>query len=164
MFEVLILFFILAVLTINNYVINGKMYVSPAVVFSGVFCFSSFWLFLYAEKWDVNLSLNTIGVLIGGIVTFSVVCKMINIFFMKKYQFRKKESKGLTEIEIDNLKLNIFIVIAIIVIVLTLHYTIKLVNGSWLKLGNALYTYRHLTAYRGFDLGMPKIIDILVNS
>ena len=69
--------------------------------------------------------------------------------------------KGLTEIEIDNLKLNIFIVIAIIVIVLTLHYTIKLVNGSWLKLGNALYTYRHLTAYRGFDLGMPKIIDIL---
>lgn len=161
MFEVLILFFILAVLTINNYVINGKMYVSPAVVFSGVFCFSSFWLFLYAEKWDVNLSLNTIGVLIGGIVTFSVVCKMINIFFMKKYQFRKKESKGLTEIEIDNLKLNIFIVIAIIVIVLTLHYTIKLVNGSWLKLGNALYTYRHLTAYRGFDLGMPKIIDIL---
>lgn len=160
MFEVFGLFFILAILTVNNYIINGKMYISPAVVLSGVFCFSSFWLFLYAEKWDVNLNLNTVGVIIGGILTFSIVCKMINIFFLKKYQFRKKENKGLTEIKIDDLKLNVFIIFALLIIILTLYYTIKLVNGSWKNIGSALYTYRHLTAYKGIDLGMPKIIDI----
>lgn len=161
MFIVIILFLILLIITGVNYFINDKLYISPAVVFSAGFTFSTFWLFFYIEKWNVNLNTNTLLVIIFGILTFSIVCKIISSIYSSKYKENYKEKKELNLIKIQNIKLNLFIIFCIIVNVLTLYFTVKSVDGSFSNIGNALYKYRNLTAYKGEILGIPKIIDIL---
>lgn len=161
MFYVIALFFILLCITIINYYINDKIYISPAVVFSGVFTFSSLWLIFYAKKWNVELNLNTIIVIILGNINFSIICKIVILYFNKKNKKNYKEKQEVNLFELDNKKVNLFIVFCIIVNLLTLYYTVKSVDGSFQNIGNALYKYRNLTAYKGENVNIPKIIDVL---
>lgn len=157
----IILFVFLVSITYINYLINGKIYISPSVIFSGVFAFSSFWLILFAKKWDLNLGINTFLVILFGNIIFSLVCKLINSFYIRKEKHKNIKANKLEEIKIDKFKINVFLIFSIIIIFLTLYYTVKAVNGSFSNIGNALYTYRNLTAYKGESVNIPAFIELL---
>ena len=107
----IVLFVILVCITFVNYLVNDKIYISPSVVFSGGFAFSTFWLIIYAKKWNLNLGLNTFFVIVAGNIIFSFVCKIINSFYKKgKKNEEPKEEKLKYEIKIDNLKINAFLI------------------------------------------------------
>lgn len=158
----IILFIILVCITFVNYLVNDRVYISPSVVFSGVFAFSTFWLILYAEKWNLNLGLNTFSVIVVGNIIFSFVCKIINSFYKKSKKSEEIiEEKLMYEIKIDALKLNVFLTFSVLMLFLTLYFTIRAVNGSFSNIGSALYTYRNLTAYKGESVNMPFIVEML---
>ena len=98
----------------------------------------------------------------AGNIIFSFVCKIINSFYKKgKKNEEPKEEKLKYEIKIDNLKINAFLIFSAVMLFLTLYFTIRAVNGSFSNIGNALYTYRNLTAYKGESVNMPFIIEML---
>lgn len=159
------MFLILVFITFINYLINGKEYISPSVIFSAGFAFSSFWLVIFAKKWNLYLGFNTFFVIVFGNIIFSVVCKVINEIYKKRKRFSDGnngfENKNLKEIIIDKYKINVFLIFSIIINILTLYYTVKAVNGSFSNIGNALYAYRNITAYKGESLNIPGYIEIL---
>lgn len=158
---IIILFISLVFITFINYNLFNKEYIAPAVIFSGSFAFSSFWLILFKEKWNVNLHFNTICVILLGVIFFSIVCLGVSYIYQKQHKNDYKKIQELKEYQIDNFKVILFVFLGIIIIVLTLYYTIKAVNGSFSNISSSLYRYRNLTAYKGQDLNIPSIIDIL---
>lgn len=102
-------------------VYRGEL-ISPSILFTVSFLFSSIWASFYAKRWGLGLHINTTVVILGGILTFILFSAIIHVVF-SNFSINKGT---LTVIKINNIILYAIIIFELISII----YIIKNVSSS----------------------------------
>ena len=117
--------------------------ISPSLIFTLAFVFSSIWAIFYSKIWELNLHMNTFMVIVGGVSTFFAISVTIHIIcnsIMKNY----------TIIDVHELygeKIGLWVVFLIIIyeflaMYMILKSVITVVGGSWMTLSDTIFRYR----------------------
>lgn len=139
--------------------IIDKDILSPAAVFCESFLISLLVLSININEWDVNLSLETVVILIIGFVVFlgtSLFCK--RVFDKKSKNKEYKENKLIT---VNKICFNIMVIFSLIISVLYVKSFYNSVGGfsNLSELSRAINYYRISTSY---DLGDASAIPTLI--
>jgi len=89
MLTVVLLILMLLLLMVSYYV-NNKEVLAPSFLFIGSFCFSLVWAVSYANRWELNMQLNTFLVILMGSVEF-LFFSYITRKFLKVFSRRHKK-------------------------------------------------------------------------
>lgn len=151
----ILIFFSLILILIFGYISNEQDILSPSVLFTISFLFSSTWALIYASRWSLVPSISTIGVIVLGTLEFVIVATLVS----KVMSNTISENRGLIWIKVSILK-EIAIIFLEIVVILYVIKTIKSVTGI-ATLSDAIYMYRRVTVFStqmSYDL--PKTVFI----
>lgn len=106
------------------YYVFEKDLFSPSAILCEVFILSTIACIFNIDKWGVNLSANTVAVVLLGHATFIAVSTMIHKFYKKKYgEHKNKKDEKLTFIKIAP------IVLALVIIAYITFSTVFIVNN-----------------------------------
>ena len=122
--------------------INHIDIISPSVIFCISFLFAVCWATIYADKWMLDLHVNTFCVIIFGVLEFIVVTSLVHIVFIvargsKTYWVRTE----LFSINIQKSKLIFFGIFEIVTLMLTVICLTRSIGGA--NLGTAIFLYRY---------------------
>lgn len=145
--SIILLFFISLISSKNDFI-------SPTVTFSASFLFSVFWLFFFASEWGIELHSDTTFIVLGGMITFLLVCNFTALFLPRKKLYRYSE---LSVIKIDTYKKIIFLAIVIAGMVVNVYIRVKFISGSIVDIWASLTEYRTLSTFTTEELAVfPK--------
>lgn len=163
--NIYILLAIFILYLIITYIIFKKDVLQPAVIFSAVYIICILSTIYNIQKWNVNIQLNTLLVLVLGALEFIIISIIIN-----KYYLNKNKQKKLNELnENTNKKLNIDLwkvivvcVYDIVVLAIYIYNVIAIANqfGGFDTISEALGLFKEHTSYN-LDVQLPQIIGIL---
>ena len=164
MLNCILLTIILLIMLIINYIFFKKCIIEPAFIFNFSFFVSSFVLTFASAKWNVDINNLTILTIVFSIAFFSITCYGIKYIFRKKIAIKQNNINIGKKIELIKIKkwvLVSFLLFALVMIALTIFYTVKAVDGSFSDIGAALYKYRNYALRYKYDLNFPYIVDLL---
>ena len=161
---IIIVLFSVIVITIYFSTSNDGIF-SPGAAYALSFIPSSLLLLLYIDKWNVDLGLSTVFVIISGLLIFSVTSMTVKkIRFARLYAMKKSVSSYCSSInknsgsnEIATWKYMFFIAFQMATLIVLLKYIISIVGmGSFAFIMNAI---RQKTVAEYVDL--PSWIGIM---
>ena len=114
---------------------SGRVVLTPQFGFIACFIPQAIYALFYVKKWDLELSFNTMVVLIGGCSWFLAVSLLISSFFRRThpntYRSLFTSSSDNKEIRIERWKIIALLLFQIVVIALMLRYILSLPGGSF---------------------------------
>ncbi|WP_283598715.1 O-antigen polymerase [Ligilactobacillus salivarius] len=141
MFLVLLLIFIIEVHIYKEDV------VSPSIIFTLAFIFSSIWALSYSRIWELNLHVNTFIVIVSGVSIFFIITVIIRIIcnsIMKNETIISEYNSY--EGKIGGGVLLFIIVYEILAMYVILKSVITVVGGNWMTLSDTIFRYRQAMA------------------
>lgn len=159
-----VIFISLMLIFILAFILNNREIISPAVLFSGSFLFSSFWALLYAQKWSLSPNIKTQLVIILGVLLFVVISTTLRYIFMAMYPKKviNDSNSGIlfTLPSINRYKIILIIFIELLTIIVTLKFLKSISSAS---LADNIHTYRlQLTFGSSTDrISPPMIFNVL---
>lgn len=151
--------FLLFLLLLTIFVLNGNDIIAPAILFTFAFFMSSLVAAIYSNKWLLNLHINTFIVILFGTLEFAICCllvrKLFNIFVGDKL-IAQTWTPGL--INIKRYKLDIFIVLEIFSIMYSIYSVVHLMGGSLSNFTNSIALYRNQSMFSDNPLGLPASV------
>lgn len=155
-----ILFILSVVLLILNYKISKGEIANPAFIFMLGFTFSSGMACFYSKKWELGLHFNTFFMILMGSIIYSFITLITKKIINKHTSNNKTYQYQPSKIVISNKVKILILVFTLVTTVLFLNSIIKLVDGSFSNIGNALYKFRNLTTFKGETLKIPTYINL----
>lgn len=150
----------LALLLILSYGLNNGEYIAPSFVFTGMFLFSSIWVYMFEDKWNFQLHLNTYLLVVGAVGSFIIFCKMVDILFQKgKVKKFRNKTDDIHPINIEKYKLIIMLFVEILAAVLSMFYIMRLTGTN--NISRAMYLFDYNAKYSKEKYELPSIIGIL---
>lgn len=132
-------------------------FLSPAVIFNGVFLMSAMNLRMMVDFWKVELHPITTGIILSGVLIFTIVGYVTSITKMRVPN--KIKDQKIKTIYIPNMTLDLLIIVYALVIVLSMISTIRS-KGLGYSFSSLLLNY--VTAIEGEEtLNLPAVLSIL---
>jgi len=149
-----------------------KDIISPAFLFTAPFCVAVIFAALYRKKWDLNIHLNTMLVLLLGCFLFVLTCFIVHYTVGKN--IRKRIRNGMIEsvyessntvvpIKIEAWKIVLFIVIQLISVYIV-SMDMRRVVGKYGISGdftNIMYYFREYHMHSDYDVALSSIASNL---
>lgn len=85
-----LLVILLFILSLVAYIINDREFIAPSVLFSLSFLFATFFALINQKRWDINLSINTFGIILGGVTEFIILSFVLKLLIKNKPYFNQK--------------------------------------------------------------------------
>ena len=136
----LFLVVLLILILIVNYQVHNHEILTPSFIYTASFCLSTIWALLYAQKWNLNLHLNTFLVLFLGALEFSVIAYLCSILYPSSWLKSPITDTESPHYEIRTWKIVCVVVFEILVILITLKTVRSIIPGG--SLSQAIYSYR----------------------
>lgn len=143
-----------------SFFLNDFDVISPSVLFSVSISLGVFFAFIYKNRWDLDLGLNTFLVICGGTLTF-----ILTSFSIKKY-FEKNNISGDVKknlqakyYAINNWKIYLFIIFEIIVILYTIFSVVSLTDGNIKNFTDSIVIYRHANVFSSDRILLPRLLS-----
>lgn len=167
---IILLIISLSIVTVGNYYLNNRDYLSPGTIFSFMFFLSSVVCAIYLPKWDTSISVDTALTIFTGVLSFSMATLCIRALDRrKKRAITMEEERRITEkIYIPKVHLVIFFLFQSFISVMVLQQVLALTAPYLASAGisNAISTYQHLAKNTTLNLRFPTwlIYSSLVTS
>ena len=157
-----VLFILMFLLLIIIYKFNDKEISSPAFAYNVGFTFSVFFACIFANRWNLELNVNTFFMILGGSLLFFIVCYIVKRTMNRRALCLGKENSENNKniIDIKNSVKIFLIIFSIMFTVLELFYIVKSVGGSFKSIQSSIYAYRNLTTFQNKDINLPAFVDI----
>lgn len=136
------------------YVGNKQDVMSPGVLITFSFLFSSCWALAYTKAWSLEPSVQTILVIILGVFEFVVVTFVISQVMDNSII----KNKGLYWVDVSKLKLVLVLLIEILITLIAIS-SIKRVTGVS-NISDAIYVYRRTSLFSTHGFALPKMVYI----
>lgn len=147
-----------------EFVLDHYEFISPAFIFTVSFLVASIWALAYQTKWNLNLSLITFAVVLGGVFEFFLISKLIG--FM--YELLRGYSSNISGLEETQATNKYGLLVILFIEILTAVYTVWVVR----KIMPAGSVVESISLYRGAVLAsmtgtkitaLPHLLNILRN-
>lgn len=152
------LFFSVLIL-ILLFMINNRILLRPEVLYAAGFVPSSFLALFYVQKWNLDLSNQTLGVLVGGTVLFSVASFFTYIILNVTKQKIHNSYSNVDDFNVpyvEKWKLIFFVIFQMLVLLWIIKVLLEVGNTS--KLAEAIYYYRHTTTFTDDIIKLPSLL------
>ena len=145
---IILLIIALSIVTVGNYYLNNRDYLSPGTIFSFMFLLSAVDCAIYLPKWDTSISVDTALTIFAGVLSFSLSALCIRALDRrKKRAITMEEERRITvKIYITKVQLVIFLLFQSFISVMVLRQVLAL-TAPYLDsagISNAISTYQHL--------------------
>lgn len=152
--------FSILVLFIASFIINKKEIIAPAVIFSFGFLFQSIWALLYSNKWELSLHINTYCVIVGGILIFIIISKIVSLLYRK---IKHSKVAGIDYIDIKNWKKICFLIFCIISTLYYLYFVVNSVGGDIFNIKSIMHSISEFDKITKFSNEFIKIPFLVGN-
>ena len=166
-----VLFFFILLMLIGSYSYYNKNITHPCVLFFLVYSFSVLCAIFNVEKWNINLSLTTFIILLGGAVELLLVSIVFDYIFKKrnnKNKDLKKDNKKTLVVNnlVDSRAVWFTRIIVLYDIIMLAILIINIINiaashGSFSSISEMLTVYKNATSYTT-SASLPKYVTILM--
>ncbi|WP_027623958.1 O-antigen polymerase [Clostridium lundense] len=162
--EILIVISLFVLVWLNYMLYNGD-YIAPAFVFSFAFLISVCDMVLNLNIWKTSLSVNTVLVVVGGVIVFSICTFVVHTFYTL-LRSKRLVLQSLTEKRIPNYirckkwKLLLSILFQLICLVFVIKYVLSTTAkyGTDGSLSSAISMYQYLSKFTTLDMSFPLVI------
>lgn len=161
---IILLFFILW----SCYIFNEYDYIAPSFIFCFTFFMSACDAVINLKIWKTTLSINTVMIIVGGIITFTICSLIVHFFFkyIKEKQIRyvcEKERRVPNLIICKRWKLYAFLILQIMTIYMVIR-EMKIVTsqyGADGSLASAVNLYQYLSKFTTLDVSFSNVVTYL---
>lgn len=161
MYIILVLFEISSL--IGLFYFSKKSLVTPSLLMMLGFFVSTICSIYNIQNWKVNLHVDTLKIVIVGMLVFILVEMFVKLYFSTKRQ--KKKINKLNKIQRFNIPflLSIFIILFYFVLIIMLSKNVQSVTGIYGNLSEAISTYRNdlvIETGESVSSGLTQILKI----
>ena len=152
----------LLIITIIAYLINKKDIISPSVIFSASFLFSSIWALAFKDEWSLEtFHLNTFLVIIGGVLIFLIISSITSFFSSKIKNNKKKIKANPEEININSIVKILCIIISTISVLIIIRSVLHAVGYSWNHMFEGISRFDSISKFSSTNIGISKLASFL---
>lgn len=161
---VFVLFVLLIVMLYLSYITSKGILFTPQFGFAISFIPQALLALFYVKKWNLDIGMETVLVIVGGICLFTIC----NVVFNKvkfSFNYGNKLNKNNTEnnddliIRIDTWKFLVLIIFQLLTILLCIRYLLSLVPG--VDLLSAITYYRYTNLFSNNMFVIPSYIRMM---
>lgn len=157
---VYIIFACITILLLFSIIAFKRDLCAPAFLFTAGFWISSFWLAFFANQWKLTNS-KLPFLLIGGIISFSLGCWIIQLLSKKVSKQTNYYVGELYKFDISNSKIFIFSIIEILFSAISFYCLYKNTGSSNLIVAMGLYYNANKYGLLAYNSSLLKIIQYL---
>lgn len=136
-----LLFTILILLIFINRLII-KDWFHPTIVLKIVWCFSTFVLLCYNDRWGVHLSMDTVLIFLGGVVFFD-----LGFFFLSITKLKINTNKTYNKISVNPKNTNLLLSITIIISLYLVFQIVRVSGSNIMQFDSFFSSYRFILKY-----------------
>ena len=141
------------------FIINNRILLRPEVLYVTGFIPSSFLALFYVQEWNLSLSNQTLGVLVGGTSLF--LCASILTYIILTITKQKKHKSYISGNDfnvayVEKWKLIFFALFQVLVLFWIIKMLLKVGNTG--QLSQAIYYYRYTTTFTDEIVELPSLL------
>lgn len=153
--------FLLLLILFLAYISMGKDITSPAVLFIAPFVAACLCASVYAEKWELNMNIDTFITIAFSCFEFFVVCWIVR--YTEKYQLKRKsvhrkkvEPKEITICIIKIIPIILLQALSLVIVVNSMRHSLSKYNISG-SLNVLMYWYREYHMFSNYNVNISSL-------
>ena len=161
--QIYVLIFMLLLALFMAYKAMDKDLMSPAFLYTAPFCIALLCCVVYADKWSLDLHLNTFITILFGSILYILVCIFIHFLYGKRLlRISRRKDNQCIPINVENWK----IVLTIVIQCISLYVVVDSMRVSLAKYGISgnlsllMYYFRSYSLFSDYSVG---ISDLAIN-
>lgn len=160
MISLIILIFFLLLLTISCLVLNKHQVLTPQFGYIVFFLIQAIYAIGFVDEWSINLSLNTLLVIIGGAVIFLSVSQLTKKLYYRMHVTQRKKLKirhdeMTNAIRIPKWFIISFMMLQLLTLFLLIYNMSKIGSGN---LASLISTYRKVNLFTEESISFPGYV------